>query len=236
MAPVLDLSAYVLAGGRSSRMGQDKALMELGGLPLIAHAVNKLRRVCPNVHILSEREELADYAPLVPDRNTGCGPMGGLEAALVHSSTEWNLFLPVDMPFFPVEIMFDQKLSENTRARLFVVDGVPQPLFCLLHRDFGPFIRKALEQGNYKVFPVLEDAGRQLARRLRVPVEHVFLTNTLPGGRMVMGGKSAGERDGETLVLTPEQIAVRELWFANLNTPEEFAEAERHLDALDAIG
>ncbi len=97
----LDVGGYVLAGGRSSRMGRDKALLELGGKPLALHAVTKLQRVCSDVHILSGNMELAAYAPLVQDLHPGCGPIGGIEAALAHSYDEWNLFLPVDMPFFP---------------------------------------------------------------------------------------------------------------------------------------
>ena len=79
MPPV---GGYVLAGGRSSRMGRDKALLELAGKPLVLHAVTKLRRVCAEVSVLSDNPELARYAPLVRDLHAGCGPMGGIEAAL----------------------------------------------------------------------------------------------------------------------------------------------------------
>jgi molybdopterin-guanine dinucleotide biosynthesis protein A len=92
-----------------------------------------------------------------------------------------------------------------------------------------------LERGDYKVFPVLEDAGRQLARRLGEPFEKVFSVEK----SMVFAGGVPGESvvfAGDALVLSPGQLAARELWFANLNTPEEFAEAERHLDALDELG
>src|SRR5271156_1644278 len=102
----LDVGGYVLAGGRSSRMGRDKALLELGGKPLALHAVTKLQRVCSDVHILSENRELSAYAPLVSDLHPGCGPIGGIEAAFAHSTHEWNLFLPVDMPFFPSALLF----------------------------------------------------------------------------------------------------------------------------------
>src|SRR5260370_10252507 len=140
------LRVYVVEGGKNSRMGRDKALLELGGKPLALHAVTKLQRVCSDVHILSESRELAAYAPLVRDLHPGCGPIGGIEAALKHSRHEWNLFMPVDMPFFPSSFL-STWVADNvafswmkcTRVALFTVFGTPQPLFCLLHRDVAPF-------------------------------------------------------------------------------------------------
>ena len=79
-----ELGGYVLAGGRSSRMGTDKALLLLAGKPLIAHAVVKLGRLCQDVRVLSANSALAPYAPLVPDLHPDCGPIGGIEVALTH--------------------------------------------------------------------------------------------------------------------------------------------------------
>ena len=74
----LPIAAYVLAGGRSSRMGQDKALLPLAGKPLVEHMVAKLRRISDEVSILSNNPELARFAPLVPDLRESCGPLGGI--------------------------------------------------------------------------------------------------------------------------------------------------------------
>lgn len=240
----LDVGGYVLAGGKSSRMGRDKALLELAGKPLVLHAVTKLQRVCQDVHILSGNRELAEYAPLVEDLHPGCGPIGGIEAAFGHSGHEWILLMPVDMPFFPSSILRSwvagvayPGFSElrGMRVALFTVSGRPQPLFCLLHRDMAPFIRAAVSDGTYKVFPALENAGRELSERLGLPLHRVFCN--LQWGEewsvsvMVEGGS---ESDVEAwLMVTEAQQNAKHLWFANLNTPEEFAEAEFHVDALD---
>jgi molybdopterin-guanine dinucleotide biosynthesis protein A len=238
----LDVGGYVLAGGKSSRMGRDKALLELAGRSLALHAVTKLQRVCSEVHILSENDELAGYAPLVRDLHTGCGPIGGLEASFRHSTHEWNLYMPVDMPFFPSaflssfvagHVVFSKR--KGTRVVLFTVFGTPQPLFCLLHRDVAPFVYAAVERGQYKVFPVLENAGEELAERQQLPLRQVF--RNLPWGEessVSVTHEGSGKGDLETWqMLTEAQQAAKHLWFANLNTPEEFAEAQRHVDALD---
>jgi molybdenum cofactor guanylyltransferase len=219
-------------------MGQDKALLELAGQPLVRHAVMKLRRVCADVHILSSNAELGEFAPLVRDMHEGCGPLGGLEAGLGHSWHEWNLFMPVDMPFLPsafldnwVRTVVARELR-GTRLALFTVDGVPQPLFCMLHREMALFVHDAMTRGEYKVFPVLEAAGKELAARQEVPLGMAFFNLDWDKNSKFSNNRSA--RDGESWWrLTGAQVAARDLWFANLNRPEEFAEAKKHLDALD---
>jgi molybdopterin-guanine dinucleotide biosynthesis protein A len=244
------VGGYILAGGRSSRMGRDKALLKLAGRPLIHHAVKKLRRVCMDVRVLSDNPELAVYAPIVPDIHPGCGPMGGIEAALTHSIFEWNLFLPVDMPFLPSAylrhwLMHIQHARErhpslpegfempgvNARVWMFKVEGVPQPALAMVHREVRPFLTEALERGEYKLFPVLERACREIS----------VGKGLLPGAGMVaipywsgFTSKPGPKRTLEDWCYTTEaQQMAKPLWFANLNTPEEFAEAELHLNALD---
>jgi molybdopterin-guanine dinucleotide biosynthesis protein A len=231
-----DVGGYVLAGGKSSRMGRDKALLELAGRPLAWHAVTKLQRVCADVQILSGNFELEGFAPLVLDMHEGCGPIGGLETALGHSWHEWNLFLPVDMPFLPSAFLDNwvrtvvARESKGARIAMFTVEGVPQPLFCLLHRDVTLFVHEAVQRGEYKVFPVLEAAGKELAARQGVPSGMVILNLPWNENTEFPCTKIGGE---PWWSVTEAQRTAKHLWFANLNTPEEFAEAEKHLDALD---
>jgi molybdopterin-guanine dinucleotide biosynthesis protein A len=221
-------------------MGRDKALMELAGKPLIRHAVKKLRRVCMDVRILSNNEELAAFAPVVPDIHPGCGPMSALEAGLLHPVFEWNLFMAVDMPFVPSAFLFGwlhRCLSARksaafgtARVQMFEHDGRPQPGLCLLHREVAPFLTAAIERGEYKLVPAFESAGRALAEREGLLPGRGFFC--LP---LVEWGEPEREfSPGEDWMYTTEaQRAARSLWFMNVNTPEEFAEAERHVDALD---
>ena len=234
----LDVGGYVLAGGKSSRMGRDKALLELAGRPLAWHAVKKLRRVCADVQILSSESDLEVFAPLVRDMHKGCGPIGGLETALGHSWHDWNLFLPVDMPFLPSAFLDNwvrtvvARENRGTRIAMFTVDGVPQPLFCMLHRDATLFVHDAVQRKEYKVFPVLEGAGKELAARQEVPLSMAFFNMAWNERSEFSAGPSAGKLEPWWTV-TEAQKAAKHLWFANLNTPEEFAEAEKHIHALD---
>lgn len=218
-------------------MGRDKALIELAGKPLIRHAVKKLRRVCMDVRILTDNEEFAAFGPIVRDIHPGCGPMSGMEAGLRHSIFEWNLFMAVDMPFLPSAFLFDwvemrlvntrQGLGQGAHVRIPLVDKRPQPGLCMVHRDVAPYLTSALERGEYKLLPALEAAGQELARRKGFPGPSGFRCVTLIPS---VEGKARVE---DWQDMTETQLQAVPFWFANLNTPEEFAEAERHVDALD---
>lgn len=208
-------------------MGQDKALLKLAGRPLVLLAVEKLRQVCAEVHILGDRPELEPYAPVVRDRHPGCGPLGGIEAALLDSSRSWNLFMAVDMPFLPVGFLRGWVNSvvgrERARVALFTVDGMPQPALCLVHREMAPFVNRAMERGEFRLFPVLAAGAREIAARCQAEEPEVLL-NT-PWGEEALA--DAGWIPSEA------QRGALPLWFANLNTPAEFAEAEGLTGLLD---
>jgi molybdopterin-guanine dinucleotide biosynthesis protein A len=232
-------AAYVLAGGRSTRMGRDKALLQLADKTLIEHAVSKLVHLTSDVYILGSRTELAPFAPLVPDLHEGCGPLGGMEAALTHSFLDWALLVPVDMPFLPLTLLrtWITAVLQQPGARLsfFIVDDVPQPALCMAHRNVLPFLSTALRQKRYKLAPVLEEAARALGHCDGLPLEQVLVRydwrrqDALRSFARFVGDSGEGMAG-----LTSAQRGASHLWFENLNTPEQFSEAQLHLDALDA--
>jgi molybdopterin-guanine dinucleotide biosynthesis protein A len=198
-------------------MGRDKALLDLGGRPLIEHAVRKPRRVCAEVRILAGAEEgdfaraqaLGAYGPVVFDLHTGCGAIGGIEAALADSAYEWSVMLPVDMPFVPADFLegwIARVTAAGTRCRVAMlsVEGRAQPALCLLHREVGPLIAGAVARGEWKLMAALERAAEVLAARHGLRREEVLRVEAVDGIR----------------------------WM-NVNTPEEFAEAERRSAELD---
>ena len=230
----MDVGGYVLAGGKSLRMGSDKALLELAGRPLVQHAVVKLKRICGDVHLLGNRNELAVYAPLVRDVHAGGGPLSGIEAALGVSEYDWNLFIPVDMPFLPTAFLgwwlpMALESEKGMRIAMLTVDGRPQPALCLLHKDVLPFVKRAMERGVFKLFRVFEEAGRELSEK-EGRLSGVFFNLPLSVDQEFPG---LTEENDPWFTLTKKQDAVRRLWFANLNTPEEFAEAQEFVEALD---
>ena len=235
----LPISGYVLAGGRSSRMGRDKALLELAGKPLVEHAAIKLRRICSDFAVLSNNLELERFAPLVCDLHPGCGPMSGLEAALAHASHDWSLVLPVDVPFVPTMLLYSwaqstlrQGCDVGTRVALFTVEGVPQPTLVMLHQEIAPYLTAALAQGRFKLFPELVAATQDLAAKRGLEPAQVLQQRAWSDKSRFTAGP--GEPPGPAwTATTPEQERKAALYFANLNTPADFARAEQHARVLD---
>jgi len=149
-----DFSGFVLAGGRSSRMGSDKAFLEFNGRTLLARALNLLHRLTPEVRIVGPAAKFAAYAPVVEDIYTGRGPLAGIHAALSSSTTKLNLMLAVDLPFVTESLL--QFIVECARASDALVTvprivGGYQPLCAVYRRAFAPLAQAALESVRNKI-------------------------------------------------------------------------------------
>jgi molybdopterin-guanine dinucleotide biosynthesis protein A len=154
-APARDVTAFILAGGKSTRMGTDKAFVECGGRTLLARALDLARSVTPEVRIVGSPEKFAPFAPVVEDIFRDCGPLGGIHAALRSSSTELNLMLAVDTPF--VSWAFLQYLISHARATPDAAVVVPesaerrQPLCAVYRRKFADAAENALRSGQNRI-------------------------------------------------------------------------------------
>jgi molybdopterin-guanine dinucleotide biosynthesis protein A len=101
------LTGIVLAGGASRRMGRDKAFLDLGGRPLIAHVIERMAQVCAEVLVVAG--DVQPYAGLdarlVEDRFRGVGVLGGLHAGLAAAAHELALAVGCDMPFLEPDLL-----------------------------------------------------------------------------------------------------------------------------------
>ncbi len=149
-----ELAAYVLAGGKSTRMGADKAFLELGGTTLLARALDLARSVAHGACIVGDPQKFGAFAPAVEDVFHDQGPLAGIHAALQASSAELNLVLAVDLPF--VEAKFLKYLAAQARATPAVVTvpraaGGWQPLCAVYRRSFAEVAERSLRAGRNKI-------------------------------------------------------------------------------------
>jgi len=149
------VQAYVLAGGKSSRMGQDKALLRFCGRPMIEIALDTLRSVCAEVFVSGNRDDLAAWAPVVHELRFEAGPAAGIEAALTHSTRDWVMLLPVDLPLMSAELL--RRWAElvlarqDVRASYLECAGEWHPALCLVHRECLALFRDELDAGDRKL-------------------------------------------------------------------------------------
>jgi molybdopterin-guanine dinucleotide biosynthesis protein A len=149
------VSAFILAGGKSTRMGADKAFVLLDGRTLLERALDLAHSVTPDVRIVGDPAKFAQFGPTVEDIFPNCGPLGGIHTALRSSRTELNMVLAVDVPFVSTALL--QYLIK--RARRFASAEVTvahsggnwQPLCAVYRRNFADAAEQSLRAGHYKI-------------------------------------------------------------------------------------
>lgn len=149
-----DVTAFILAGGKSTRMGADKAFVTLDGRTLLERALELARSVTRDVRIVGDSAKFASFAPVVEDRFRDCGPLAGIHAALRASTTELNLILAVDIPFVPPSLLQYMIMHAKNSAATATVprtNGGWQPLCAVYRRQFADTAEKALRAGRYKI-------------------------------------------------------------------------------------
>jgi molybdopterin-guanine dinucleotide biosynthesis protein A len=191
------LSLAILAGGRSERMGQDKALKPFLGRPLILRVLERLARLSEEIIVTTDRPDKYAFLglPVYPDLLPNRGVLGGLYSSLSAVHFPLMAAIACDMPFASFALF-------KYECDLLVRDGVDavipcglngtEPLHAIYRRETClPAIRSALEVGEWRLVSWLS----------KVKVRYVS--------------------PAEITKIDPLNLA-----FWNLNTPEEFVQAE----------
>jgi molybdopterin-guanine dinucleotide biosynthesis protein A len=199
---------FVLAGGRSTRMGQDKALLSPAGRSLLDLALDKLRRLplAGAPRIAAARSDLSAHAAVIADLHPGCGPLSGIEAALAASTQPLNVFLPVDIPLLPPQFLLWMLERAAITGALVTVprfNGRPQPLCAVYHRDLLGHIAASLGAGEHKVMPAVTAAAGP-------PAHHIDIFDV----------ELVASAHAQMRAFSPLPLY---WWFHNCNTPEDMA-------------
>jgi molybdopterin-guanine dinucleotide biosynthesis protein A len=153
-------AGFVLAGGSSSRMGRDKALLPLGGRTLLEHVAAQVRAAAGSVTVVGPPERYGRLGlTVVPDVIAGCGPLGGILTALTRSPAEWNLIVACDLPGVTTARLRNLLgAAEQTEADCLMpvgAGGRPEPLCAVWRRTCLPAVQRAVREGRYKVTEAL---------------------------------------------------------------------------------
>ena len=207
-----EAEGFVLAGGRSSRMERDKALVQLWGQSLIQLSLGIFRDAGLDAHIAGSRSDLSEFAPVIPDRpeDSGLGPLAGICSALSMCRRRFGVFLPVDLPLIPaslIEYLLDHAVVTGAAVTMVSVAGFVETFPAIIDRAATGLLRDSLRSGDRNCLRTLRAAG-----------------NALPGGISVLQVE---------LLVQPGQVShPRGLhasqWFLNVNSPADL----RQLSAL----
>lgn len=202
---MIDLESFILIGGRSSRLGVDKAFVELGGVTLAERAARTAETAFPDRRVTFVAGAEAQFAvdavvglrrPMVADLRPGFGAWSGLHAALVYARTEWALVLACDYPLVSDEFLrFLAGCASEGQSAIVPVqpDGRLQPLCAF-----------------YRVEPMLAEIELLLETSPSMPPLVEFLDREQT--RRVEAGEYSTVADADRL-------------FLNINTPDDLARA-----------
>jgi molybdenum cofactor guanylyltransferase len=186
---------YVLTGGKSSRMGPDKALLPFDGRPLVIYVADVVHRACGKVTLVGSRAKYDGLGlPVIEDLTPGLGPLGGIHTALIHSRDEHSIIVGCDMPYVSSEFLKHLiELAEQSHADVVIPKSrefTYEPLCAVYGAACLPVVEHAIRNGDRKISRVLE---RVRVRIVTTAEWQVF------------------DSDGRL--------------FSNLNTPEEYQRA-----------
>jgi len=217
--PLQMAEGFVLAGGTSSRMGQEKALIQLSGRPLVQHAVEIMRNAGLDVRIAGARADLSPFAPTVMDEPTqsGLGPLAGVCSALSVANCRFVAFIPVDLPLIPsglVEYLVHNAQITESAVTVTSVAAFIQTFPVVLDRATLADLQRSLMSNDRNCLKAFRSAADAICRPFtELPLERLF-------------------EDGA--VQDPRRMAPAQ-WFLNLNSPQDLAMAEAAISKSDPV-
>jgi molybdopterin-guanine dinucleotide biosynthesis protein A len=153
----MQITGIILAGGQSSRMGTDKAMLQINGKALLEKAIEICRPVCHEILISSNNSDHENFGYIIiPDEIKNCGPIGGIFSCLKKSETNWNFVISVDSAFVTED--FVQFLISETGVFDAVVpihENGKEPLVAVYHKSCVPAILEQLKLKDYKMHHLL---------------------------------------------------------------------------------
>ena len=158
---MIEISAYIVAGGKSSRMGSDKGLLPLNETVFIEHIVNPLKEASiKNITIVSANKAY-DYLNCnrIEDIYVEKGPVGGIFTALSHSTTKQNIILSVDIPLVSADIIkwLIENIDEEKQITQVKVLDKTSPLFAVYSKEVVSVFEEHLKKEQLKLRTVVED-------------------------------------------------------------------------------
>jgi molybdopterin-guanine dinucleotide biosynthesis protein A len=161
------LTAFILCGGKSSRMKSEKGLVLFQEKPFIEHIIKAILPITKNIQLVTNTKEY-DYLPyhksadIVKDK----GPLGGIYTALTNSETEFNLILSCDIPLISSELLAELIAKHNQEAQItvFATESRIHPLIGIYSKKLLPIIKEAIDKNELKMMDFISKVPHQIIK------------------------------------------------------------------------
>jgi molybdopterin-guanine dinucleotide biosynthesis protein A len=197
-----DVVGAILAGGKSTRMGTEKALLPLRGRPLIQHVAETLSALFREVVVIGGSNDAFRFLKLevVQDVFRGCGPLGGIQAALNRTKPLPVFVLSCDTPFIPVGLInYILNFSPAAPTKIATFEGVLQPLCGLYDSQSLDAIEHDLQVGKYSVLKTIQKIDHTtvpVTSDLPFFTPQIFWNVNRPEDYHMISGFAAGHSNG----------------------------------------
>jgi molybdopterin-guanine dinucleotide biosynthesis protein A len=154
------MSGVILAGGRSTRLGQNKAFLEINGQSLIERIADRLAQVCVEIIVVTNDVDEYEHleAAVVPDILPGKGALGGVFSGLKAASNQHSLVVGCDMPFLNLALLrYMQGFAEAYDVVIPRVGQFVEALHAVYSKSCLPHIERRLRAGDLQITRFLSD-------------------------------------------------------------------------------
>lgn len=157
------ITGVVLAGGKSSRMGQDKGLQLLNGELMVSYSIAALKPVVNEIILIANTDDYARLGYAVhQDLHADCGPIGGIEAGLHHARHDQTIVLSCDIPRVETSLLcYLLDHQDHHPITIPTIQGKQEPMIALYHRSCLPQWSALLDRGERKLWTVAKEIGCQ---------------------------------------------------------------------------
>lgn len=162
---IKEVTAIILAGGKSSRMGQDKAFIKLKGKAFIEKIVATLKSVFDEIIIVANEVERFKglKVRVVRDIVPNCGPLSGIHSGLVNSKTPINFVVACDMPFLNSGVIKHMvRIANGYDAVVISSNGRLETLYAIYNKKLLPLLEENLTSGNYTLSAILRKSNLKI--------------------------------------------------------------------------
>ncbi len=149
----MELEVFILAGGKSRRMGTDKGIVSFHGKAMVQHSIDLANQLSECVTIISNNLAYKEFGvPLVKDTIPNIGPIGGIYTALHQSNADNVLVLTVDSPMLQLDLIHEliNAHLQNDVTYLFGLNRI-YPLTAIYNKTSIKVIKMQIDQGNFTV-------------------------------------------------------------------------------------